>query len=148
MLTAAFLVAPPPEPSAGWTIRRVTLRPQRRSPGGARGSFEPPTDVYETLDQVVVRMEIAGLPSEGLEVALSNDGRVLTVSGRRENPGAGSPRKYYTMEIECGEFSRQVSVPQPIDLEAVSASYSDGFLDVVLPKRAPAARKSHNIPIQ
>ncbi len=148
MFNVAFVVAPPPEPPAGWTIRRVTLRPQRRPAGGARGFFEPPTDVYETPESVVVRMEIAGLPPEGLEVALSNDGRVLTVSGRREDPGAGSPRKYYTLEIECGWFARQVNLPQSIDLEAVSASYSDGFLEVILPKRAPEQPRARNAPTE
>ena len=148
MPNAAYAAAPPPESQCGWTIRRVTLRPQRRPGGGARAVYEPPTDLYETLDSVVVRMEVAGLPAEGLEVALSNDGAVLTVSGTRPDPAAGHPRKYYSMEIECGEFARQITIPHPIDMDAVSASYSDGFLEVVLPKRKPATRKSRNVPIQ
>jgi HSP20 family protein len=148
MLNAAFTVASRSEPPCGWTIRRVTLRPQRRPSGSARPLFEPPTDVYETADSIVVRMEIAGLTPEQLEVALSNDGSRLTVAGNRPNPAAGKPRKYYTMEIECGDFSRQVPIPQPVDAEAVSASYSEGFLEVVLPKRAPAPRARRKVPIQ
>ncbi len=148
MPNAALVMSAPPPSPVGWTIRRVNLRPTRRAPGGARGLFEPPTDVYETAENVVVRMEIAGLPPEGLEVALSSDGNVLTVSGRREDPGAGSPRKYYTMEIECGEFSRQVRIPRPIDPEGASAAYSDGFLEVTLPKRAPEVKKARNVPIE
>ena len=146
MLDAVF-VAAPEEPPCGWSVQRVRLRPQRRS-AGARSVYEPPTDVYETPEAVVVRMEVAGLPAEGLEVALDSDGRVLTISGHRPDPAAGSPRKYYTMEIECGDFARSLPLPQPIDLDAVSAAYADGFLEVILPKRLPTAPRVRNVPIE
>jgi len=110
--------------------------------------FEPPTDLYETTDNIVVRVEIAGLAAENIEVALSSDGRVLTISGRRDDPGAGSPRKYYTMEIESGNFYRQLLLPRPVDAEAVSASYSEGFLEVVLPKRGHAQPARRQVPIE
>jgi HSP20 family molecular chaperone IbpA len=141
-------IAAAPEPPCGWTLRRVVLRPQRRPGGGARAVYEPPTDLYETADSVVVRMEVAGLLPEALEVALDSAGRVLTISGHRPDPAAGSPRKYYTMEIECGEFARTVPLPQPIELDSVAASYTDGFLEVLLPKRVPAPKTSRNVPIQ
>ncbi len=148
MPNAAFLAATRSEAPGGWTIHRITLRPQRRPGGTARALYEPPTDVYETADNVVVRMEIAGLTPEQLQVGLSADGTVLTVAGHRPNPAAGTPRKYYTMEIECGDFSRQVAIPQPVNAEAVTASYNEGFLQVVLPKREPAVRLRRKVPIQ
>jgi HSP20 family protein len=93
-------------------------------------------------------MEIAGLRPDDLEVSLSGDGQLLTISGRREDPEAGSPRKYYTLEIECGEFARQIPVRLTVDREAVSASYADGFLEVVLPKAAPPEPRSRRVPIE
>jgi HSP20 family protein len=147
MPIAVYIAAGPPEPPCGWTQRRVLLRPQRRSGSGARTVYEPPTDVYETADAFVVRMEVAGLPAEALEVALDNSASQLTISGNRPDPAAGSPRKYYTMEIECGEFARTVLLPQPIEVDSVSASYADGFLEVVLPKRVPIKSRARNVPI-
>jgi HSP20 family molecular chaperone IbpA len=93
-------------------------------------------------------MEVAGLPAEGLEVALDSKGRMLTISGHRPDPAAGSPRKYYTMEIECGDFARSLPLPQIIDLDAVSAAYADGFLEVILPKRVPVPPRVRNVPIE
>jgi HSP20 family protein len=130
-----------------WNVLRMGEGAQRplRAP---RAGFEPPTDVYETPDRLVVRMEIAGLRPEELEVSLSVDGQLLTISGRREDPGAGIPRKYYTLEIECGEFARQIPVRAAVERAAVSASYADGFLEVVLPKAAPPAPHSRRVPIE
>jgi len=93
-------------------------------------------------------MEIAGLSPERIEVALNSSGDVLTIAGRREDPAAGHPRKYYSMEIECGEFLRQIHLPQAVDAEAVVASYADGFLEVLLPKRPPAAPRRRSVPIE
>ena len=130
-----------------WTVRRVG-EGGPRSLRAQRAGFEPPTDIYETPDRVVVRMEIAGLRPEELDVSLSQDGQLLTISGRREDPGAGSPRKYYTLEIQCGEFARQVPLRVPVDREAVTASYADGFLEVILPQAAPPVPRSRRVPIE
>ncbi len=130
-----------------WNVLRIgdgASRPLRAQ----RAGFEPPIDVYETPERLVVRMEIAGLRPDDLEVSLSGDGQLLTISGRREDPEAGSPRKYYTLEIECGEFARQVPLRMTVDREAVSASYADGFLEVVLPKAAPPVPRSRRVPIE
>lgn len=130
-----------------WNVLRIgegAPRPLRSQ----RAGFEPPIDVYETPDRMVVRMEIAGLRPEELEVNLSGDGQLLTISGRREDPDAGSPRKYYALEIESGEFARQIPVRVTIDREAVAASYADGYLEVILPKVAPPVRQSRRVTIE
>jgi HSP20 family protein len=135
------------EDKRGWRLSHVTVRHFRRGRGSQAGVYEPPTDVYETEDSVVVRMEIAGLTPDHFEILLSGDGQALTVSGSRQDPAQGERRKYYTMEIECGEFSRQVRMPTAIDAEEVSATYADGFLQIKLPKRIPPHPSSRRVPI-
>jgi HSP20 family protein len=133
-------------PRTVWTLRRVSLGPARPL-RGQRGVYEPPTDVYETPDRLVVRMEIAGLQPEELQVQLSTDRRLLTIAGQRRDPSSGSPRKFYTMEIECGEFARQIPIPVPVDEAAVSAAYAEGFLEISLPKLSPPVQRSRKVPI-
>ena len=134
-----------PESRAVWTIRRVSVEPAEPL-RARRDAFEPPTDVYETPEALVVRMEIAGLRAAELHVTLSPDNRLLTLAGRRDDPGAGSPRKYYTMEIACGEFARSIAFRSPVNADAVSATYADGFLEVTLPKLPPASPR--RVPIE
>lgn len=94
--------------------------------------WRPPTDVYETDDAIVVRVEIAGMKEEDFHIQLSR--RTLTISGRRDDHASGSKLAYQQMEIMYGDFQTEVYLPWTIEAEDVEATYQDGFLVVVLPK--------------
>jgi HSP20 family protein len=94
------------------------------------GVWSPPTDIYETEKEYVVRVEVAVMREEDFEVTLENG--VLLITGFR--PDVMERRAYHQMEIRFGKFSSAVSVPGPIDLDRSDAHYEDGFLIVKLPK--------------
>lgn len=102
--------------------------------GGVRSHvWRPPTDVYETDDALIVRVEIAGLNEEAFSILL--EGRMLTIRGARsEQP---ERRAYHQMEIRFGEFSTEVELPHPVIANQAEATYSNGFLHMVLPKVQP-----------
>jgi len=110
--------------------------------------FSPPVDVYETETEVVVRMEIAGIDPTTIDIMIVQDKQLLVIRGRRTDPAAGEPRKYHNMEIECGEFSRQIRLPRAVTQDGTSAHYEDGFLVVTLPKGSPAAAEPRSVPIE
>ncbi len=110
--------------------------------------FSPPVDVYETETEVVVRMEIAGIDPTTVDIVIMQDEQLLIVHGRRTDPAAGQPRKYHNMEIECGEFSRQIRLPRDVDKDGTSAHYEDGFLVVTMPKGSSAAAEPRSVPIE
>lgn len=95
--------------------------------------WSPPTDVYETEELYVVRVEIAGMREEDFEVSLENG--TLLISGMR--PDIPERRAYHQMEIRFGKFATAIGVPGPVNLEQASAEYKDGFLTVKLPKASP-----------
>jgi HSP20 family protein len=97
--------------------------------------WRPPTDVYETEDTFVVRIEIAGMKEEDFSVQL--DGRILSVRGVRSDPP--ERRSYHLMEIRIGEFQNEIELPGAVSAAKVSAVYQDGFLMIYLPK----ARSQH-----
>jgi HSP20 family protein len=92
--------------------------------------WSPPTDVYETETDYVVRVEVAGIQETELEVSFENG--VLVVSGVR--PDVPERRAYHQMEIHFGKFSTSIGVPGPINLDHSTAEYKDGFLSVRMPK--------------
>lgn len=92
--------------------------------------WRPATDVYETEDTVVVRVEVAGMREEDFSIEL--EGRYLTIRGSR--PDQAERRAYHQMEIRFGEFSTQVELPVAVESEQVQAIYGNGFLRVTLPK--------------
>lgn len=95
--------------------------------------WTPPTDVYETEDAFIARIEIAGMRDDDFEVAL--DDGLLTISGVR--PDLNERRAYHQMEIWFGRFEIAIEVPVPVDLETSAAEYKDGFLVVNLRKTTP-----------
>jgi HSP20 family protein len=105
---------------------------------GTRGRiWRPPTDVYETQDALIVRVEIAGMHEEDFSISLS--GRYLVIRGIR--PDVSERRAYHQMEIFFGEFLSEVELQSPVILDHIQAEYQRGFLRVVLPKQR--AQKIH-----
>ncbi len=95
--------------------------------------WRPPTDVFETETAYNVVVEIAGM--RGAQFSVTFDRRILTIHGTRT---AKSARKaYHQMEIDYGEFATEVEVSNPVDASGIEATYSDGFLRVILPKAHP-----------
>lgn len=94
--------------------------------------FNPPTDVIELADKILVLVEIAGIRSEELKITLNNQHLVIT--GVRERPQHAASA-YHQVEIFFGEFRVDVVLPWPVDSDAVVANYDDGFLKVELPRK-------------
>jgi HSP20 family protein len=101
------------------------------------GVWSPPTDVYETEEDYVVRVEIAGMREEDFDITVED--KFLTISGSR--PDVPERRAYQQMEIRFGKFETVVGIPGPIKLESSMAEYKEGFLKVTLPKNKPSQIK-------
>lgn len=98
------------------------------------GVWSPPTDVYETENDYVVRVEIAGMREEDFEITI--DDKFLLISGTR--PDVPERRAYQQMEIRFGKFETAVGLPGPMDLDESHADYTEGFLTVTMPKAKPS----------
>ena len=95
--------------------------------------WRPPTDVYETDDCVVVKVEVAGMQDEDFQLSL--DGKRLIIGGIRRDPA--SKLGYQQMEILYGHFETDVHLARAINEEEIEAIYQNGFLVVHLPKVKP-----------
>lgn len=96
-------------------------------------AWRPPTDVFETEEAIVVRVEIAGMREDDFIIELN--GRNLVVRGTRQD--APERRAFHQMEIRYGEFAIELELPVYVDADRVQAVYSDGFLRIDLPKARP-----------
>jgi HSP20 family protein len=102
-------------------------------------SWQPDVDIFETETALVVRVEIAGVHSQNLNVKV--DGQILRIAGIRLAPDGLQVRRLHQMEIASGPFERRLRIPIPFDRNAVSAQIVDGFLTVTLPKREAGPRR-------
>jgi HSP20 family protein len=104
-----------------------------REPSAA-GVF-PPLNVFRGKEGLVVRAEIPGV--EPGDVAITAEGRRLTISGERKapEPAAGS---YHRRERPRGKFSRTVTLPDDIDGARATAALRNGVLTLTIPQHEAA----------
>jgi HSP20 family protein len=95
--------------------------------------WRPPTDVYETEDHLIIRVEIAGMTEN--DFSINVDQNRLVITGIRSD--TGERRAFHQMEIPFGEFVIDVELHVPIDVDRGVAQYLDGFLVISLPKLQP-----------
>jgi len=92
----------------------------------------PHTDIYETEEEITVTSELAGVRIEDIHV--ESDQRTLKIYGIRRERAHPEEGRYLLAEIPSGYFERFITLPSPIDLESVTASYSDGLLSIRMRK--------------
>lgn len=97
--------------------------------------WSPAINVYEDKTHYCLVVDLAGIRPEDI---LRVENGVLVISGARQTPGLeelNSPVRLHHMEIEHGRFSRRLEVPKNVDIDAIEASYRNGFLWVRMPKK-------------
>ena len=122
-------------------MRRVSddmLLQMFRISGTSGEVWTPRVDVYETTNDVVVKVCVAGLDPDHVELTISADNRFLTVRGVRgeQDDDKAGRILYHQLEVYYGPFERIVALPAEVSLDRgkLTAAYKDGFLKVVLPK--------------
>jgi HSP20 family protein len=93
-------------------------------------AWRPPTDVYETDEMFFVKMEIAGVSDDDIEVVME-DGNLFITGKRSDSTGR---RSYHQMDIQYGKFSVGIELPERLNTEGTTAEYKDGFLTIQIPK--------------
>jgi HSP20 family protein len=100
------------------------------------GTWQPATNVYETRDAYFICVELAGVDREQIDLRCCDHTRI-SIRGRREQPrpeGVEGPLSVHALEIDEGPFSREIELPEPVEVEQVDAKYSEGYLWITVPK--------------
>jgi HSP20 family protein len=112
----------------------------RREPS-EQAQWQPNTDLYTTEDGLVVKVELAGMSSENLEILV--EGNRLCIRGHRPDSCRAARCNFLVMEISYGWFERVLELPECYDLSRARAVYVNGFLriDVPLARESVPGRK-------
>jgi len=98
----------------------------------------PNTDVYVTDGSIIIKVELAGMQRENLELTI--DGPRIRISGQRPD-GCRPPQcKFLVMEINYGGFESVIELPHGYDLTQAKAAYQNGFLRIDVPMGSQAPR--------
>jgi HSP20 family protein len=96
------------------------------------GGVYPPLDISDDADNVYVRAEVPGIA--GSDLQLSVEGETLVIKGERKASAADEKLSFHRREIECGSFSRAITLPTRVQTDKVQAKSVDGILTITLPK--------------
>jgi HSP20 family protein len=104
----------------------------RRVLGGRPISFVPVTDIIEVADEYRLYLSLPGMVEEDIDIAL--DGDILVIRGEREPPFDLPSVTVHQRQWKYGYFERRVQLPEPVDGDAIRATYDGGVLAIRVPK--------------
>ncbi len=106
----------------------------------------PKIDVWEDKDKYVVEAELPGFDKKDIELNITDD--VLTIKATRKQEEEKKDKNYYYAERSYGEFVRSLRLPHEVDKKSIKAKYTNGVLELTLPKTKEAQEKSTKIEIE
>ncbi|MFP3896929.1 MAG: Hsp20/alpha crystallin family protein [Anaerolineales bacterium] len=105
--------------------------PFMESPFWGRGGMTPAMDVYETDEEVVVKVAIPGIDPDDIDVTVEE--HTLTIKGEIEREEE-EDKDYLRRERTYGRFYRSLTLPT-LSADDVQAEYENGILTLCFPKR-------------
>jgi len=108
--------------------------------------WSPPVDVYEDENEIVVRADLPGVNQDDIRIELT--GENLTIQGTRTVPDTPSKEQYVRVERQYGPFQRTFTIGVPLQQDRVTAGYTDGVLEIHLPKAETAKVKTVKVNVQ
>ncbi|MEA2126806.1 MAG: hypothetical protein QOI80_3588 [Solirubrobacteraceae bacterium] len=95
-------------------------------------AWVPAMDLVENADHFVLRADLPGLKLEDVKIEVE-DG-TLTLAGERARDPREAKDGLFRLERPYGAFSRTLTLPKGIDVDAITATFADGVLEVAIPK--------------
>lgn len=105
--------------------------------------WQPKAEFRESIEAYQVEIELPGVDKKAISVELDKD--QLRVKGEKKNENKETEEDYYQSERSFGSFSRQFTIPGPVKIDAITAEFDNGLLQVTVPKAGAAKLKTITI---
>ena len=106
--------------------RYLRMMPKTSGLRCSENFWYPAADVYKTREGWVVKLELAGVAPDELEVAISGD--TLRVAGVRRDETVTESISCHQLEITYSRFEKSIRFPCPVEGALVERRYRDGLL--------------------
>jgi HSP20 family protein len=93
----------------------------------------PAADVYQTPDGWLVKVELAGVSAEDVEIDIQ--GNILTIVGSRKDRSCAAGISFHQMEITYSRFEKTLKFPASIDGAVIEDNFENGLLLIHLRKK-------------
>jgi HSP20 family protein len=106
---------------------------------GVQG-WNPSIDLYETPEAFVLEADLPGVKKQDVKVEV--EGNDLILQGERSSERSHSSDRFYCQERHSGRFVRRMTLPESVKKEEIRAEFSEGVLQVILPKTKEREKRS------
>lgn len=108
-----------------------------------RGAWSPPVDVVEREKEVILKIDLPEMNQNEIEIHVEEN--TLFIQGERRLIKEDPDERYIQIERPYGSFRRAFNLPKAIDQEGIKASYKDGVLRIILPRKKEIAPKQISV---
>lgn len=108
--------------------------------------WAPAVDIIDEKGQIRVKADLPGMKREDIEVNVEND--LLTIKGEKKEEREIRDKDVVRNERYYGSFHRAFGLPVSVDAAKVNASYKDGVLEIILPKKEGAMPKQIKVEVK
>jgi HSP20 family protein len=100
----------------------------------AYGSSLPAVNIKQDENNFEVEVAAPGFSKEDFKIEVENN--VLTISSEKEEKNKDGKEGYTRREFHYSSFKRTFTLPEnQVEVDKVKASYNNGILQILLPKR-------------
>lgn len=117
-----------------------------RSSGLMEGVWSPSVDVFESKDDIMVKADIPGMKKQDIDISVHRD--ILTIKGEKKEEKEIKEGGNVKTERFSGSFNRVLSLPSEVDAAKVKASYKDGVLEVILPRKEESKPRQIKVDVE
>ncbi len=100
----------------------------------------PKVDIIDRETEIVVKAELPGVAKGDIDVSMTDNS--VTIKGRTSHEEKEEKGNYYRCEISRGSFSRTVPLPADVNADKAKATFTDGILELTIPKEEKSHSKS------
>ncbi|MFQ5900434.1 MAG: Hsp20/alpha crystallin family protein [Thermodesulfobacteriota bacterium] len=111
-----------------------------------RGTWSPAVDIYETDENIILKAELPGIARDDVDLEVKDN--IMLLKGERKFNKDIKEENYHRMERSYGGFYRSFTLPNIIDKQGVRAKFSNGVLEVILPKDKKTSPKHIKVEVQ
>ena len=108
-----------------------------------QGVWSPPVDIVEQEKEVILKVDLPEVNQSEIEIKVEEN--TLIIQGERKFIKESPEEHYIQIERPYGHFQRTFPLPKAIDQEGIKASYKDGALRIVLPRKRDVQPKQISV---
>jgi HSP20 family protein len=116
-----------------------------RSGNADLATWAPPVDIYETENELVIKVDLPDLEDKDIDVRIENNS--LTIRGERKFEKDVNEDNYLRVERASGPFTRNFSLPNTVSCENIRAEHRNGVLTLHMAKREESKPKQIKISV-